>query len=323
MLLVIQSILASVQFQALLFYLPIVFWRAKNDDTGMDMNDVIESAEKVQQVTTEEDRNRKLKNLATQTDRYLGMRKLENKYGSFSIKALIKRVFGMCGRKYGNFITVLYFFVKIWFLANVLGQLWMMNYFLGQDYASYGTEAITRMIAGEDWSSDHRFPRVTFCDVETRRLGALHEYTVQCVLTINLFNEKIYLFLWFWFIYIAAMTFLGLLMHTVRTFTPSYKDIYIGKHLTQGLADFDGNSPRNMEAMHMFIHDYLKSDGVLLTRLVGHNTNKATVRDYVCHCFKFFIQKPDVQKALADKVGDDDLIPLAASTSSDSHDSFA
>jgi len=47
--------------------------------------------------------------------------------------------------------------------------------------------------------------------VQVRRLGAVHRYTIQCVLPINLFSEKIYMFLWFWTVFVAIVTVISAL----------------------------------------------------------------------------------------------------------------
>jgi hypothetical protein len=64
-----------------------------------------------------------------------------------------------------------------------------------------------------------------------RRLGNVQRYTVQCVLPINLFNEKIYLFLWFWMVFVAAITCFSLLTWAMRSAFRSDRHRYVKKHL--------------------------------------------------------------------------------------------
>jgi len=57
----------------------------------------------------------------------------------------------------------------------------------------------------------YRFPRVSMCDFKIRQSTNVHSYTVQCVLPVNMFNEKIFTVVWFWLFFMAVVTLVGLL----------------------------------------------------------------------------------------------------------------
>ena len=113
------------------------------------------------------------------------------------------------GRTLGSYVSMLYVFVKFLYLFNVIAQLYIMNRFLGSEYTFWGWEVsvpvvhdetsvqtLTDLWSGREWAESGVFPRVTLCDFRIRRLANIHRYTVQCVLMLNMFNEKIFLFLW-------------------------------------------------------------------------------------------------------------------------------
>ena len=76
--------------------------------------------------------------------------------------------------------------------------------------------------------------QVTLCDFEIRQLNNIQRWTFQCALPINLFNEQIFSFLWFWFIFVAIITIFSFGLWVARAIMRSNRSHYVRKFLKVG-----------------------------------------------------------------------------------------
>ena len=68
------------------------------------------------------------------------------------------------------------------------------------------------------------FPKVTKCTFNKYGPSGTVERTDHlCVLAINIINEKIYVFLWFWFFTLTAWTALHMLLRLVTIISTSFR----------------------------------------------------------------------------------------------------
>jgi len=117
--------------------------------------------------------------------------------------------------------VVLFLISKIFYMVNVIGQLFLLNLILATKYNTFGFDVVRDLLENRDWTEESyvAFPRVTLCDFKVRGqdLVNVHPYTVQCVLPINLYNESIYVFLWYWMVLVAALSILRFRFHVVTS----------------------------------------------------------------------------------------------------------
>jgi len=94
--------------------------------------------------------------------------------------------------------------------VNVLLQLLFMNFFLGGEFTTYGSDVISMTNLEQEQRSDplsRVFPKVTKCTFHKfGPSGTVQKFDGLCVLPLNIINEKIYVFLWFWFVILAITT---------------------------------------------------------------------------------------------------------------------
>ena len=148
-----------------------------------------------------------------------------------------------------------------------------------------------------DWTESPgvAFPRVTYCDLDVRRLGNLHRYTVQCTLPINMYTEKIYMFLWFWMVFVALMTAIGFFVWFARVIVTSDKIRFVRNHLKMmgRLSD-----PAEAEKVKDFVENYLAQDGNFVMRLIAHNTNSIIVTEVMCSLWDKYRKALDLPKPI-------------------------
>ena len=72
------------------------------------------------------------------------------------------------------------------------------------------------------------FPRVTKCRFNKfGPSGSIQELDALCVLPLNMYNEKIFVFLWFWFSIVAILCFYSIVVKIVLIVCPFARFHYI------------------------------------------------------------------------------------------------
>jgi hypothetical protein len=103
---------------------------------------------------------------------------------------------------------------------------------------------------------------------------------VQCVLTINIFTEKIYIILWFWYVVLTAITLIDLLTFIFRHCLPSQRYNYIRKHVLI-FSKLEDNNNEEKKLLKLFALSYLRPDLILVLKLLATNVNAMVVSELI------------------------------------------
>jgi hypothetical protein len=113
------------------------------------------------------------------------------------------------------------------------------------------------------------------------------------VLPINLFNEKIFTFLWFWFVLVAIITCASFLAWLWRSVFRRNRVNVVKKYLK--ISD-NLQNPSDRKLCKRFADQYLRDDGVFLLRIVEFNSNDILMTDLVTKMWQIYQDKPMIKK---------------------------
>lgn len=279
-------------FQAILFYLPTQIWHGLNSKSGIDADNILQAAHAISRIGEGDAQKRTMKMLSNQMDRFLSNR-VERGHCSLHPKTILS--YACCGRRLGNYLIMVFIASKIFYIANIFAQLFVLNKILSIRFDSFGFDLLKNMVSSDDWteSSAVAFPRVTYCDflIRGQDLANTQTYTVQCVLPINLYNEKIYFFLWFWMVFVLVASMVSFFVWLFRFMFESDRIKFIRNHLLLGGKVGVGYGLNDRTMINKFTNGYLKQDGAFILRLIAHNTNNISTTEIICNLWQFWLDK--------------------------------
>jgi len=159
-------------------------------------------------------------------------------------------------------------------IAMLVLNWWATDAFLGGNFHSYGSDVVgyysksdyNRQTDGERFDPMcNAFPTKVSCDVDTGSTSNQGSTTnVLCILAQNIINEKIYLFLWFWFVLMFVVSGLQAIFEIAIFAIPSFRSFVIARQTGTYLS---GEMKKYIE------RDCNHGDWFILYQ-IGKNTNR-------------------------------------------------
>jgi hypothetical protein len=182
-----------------------------------------------------------------------------------------------CQGRTGASMAYFYIFIKFLYIFNIIFQIIFLQYFLSYYDVNYLQDGLKRFFSNSfSLPESQLFPRMTLCDFQIRELGERHFYTVECVLVINIFIEKMYYLLWLWFGILLLITIIDTIRLLYRIFLRHSRNVFINENL--GLIV---KSHLTQEKQFEYFLRYFPIDNLFALKIISTNSNSLIVAEII------------------------------------------
>ncbi|CAK5028443.1 unnamed protein product [Meloidogyne enterolobii] len=223
--------------QALLFWLPNWIWNILHKQTAINPRCLLSEAQKSRKLHGA-DRDKEIGEIASFVSDTISNFSPDDKFGYRS------------RHPSGLNATFLYLALKLLYVLNCFGQLIILNRFLGGEFHSWAWQAVFDLFKGVDWGESKLFPRVIM---------------FQCVIMLNMINEKLYFFLHFWFLFVGIVTLVNFFYYFAMLMIPRMRTNFVRQNINKHQQKLRGFGRREL---HRFVQCRLRPDGVLLIHFI-------------------------------------------------------
>ncbi|PAA58479.1 hypothetical protein BOX15_Mlig011707g2 [Macrostomum lignano] len=249
-----------LSIQALLVFLPHLLWRVTSARSGGEPHRIVKLASELASTGKPKRKRRKMAEyLAKQLRKSIAIA------GTVTGSRL-----PCCGsNRCACWLFVSYIVNKFVYVLNGLGQLYLMKTYLGYQDLHFGWSSVSHLLNERYWQQTGIFPRVTFCDIPIKQVGQWNTRSVQCVLPMNMLNEKIYIFLWFWIVLCMALQVVYCVFW-IASIAPPAQRLKFMRSLVRLESPHSGLGPAvDTPSKRTFMRDHLRLDGVFILQMVA------------------------------------------------------
>lgn len=196
---------------------------------------------------------------------------------------------------FGRFLTIAYVFTKLLYAINAVLQFGFLNSLLGDRFALYGYQALNDWLHGAvDGVGAALFPKVTICQFDIRGpiTGSIQKTAVECLLPRNLFYERAFIFLWWWFAFVTVITVLGLLRWLMKNATAGSRRRFVWKYLRS----LRHVGEEDKTEVQKFADIGLRSDGIFCLSVILRNSNDLTTAHVVAGVWDRWSQRQEDER---------------------------
>lgn len=186
-------------------------------------------------------------------------------------------------------LIMFYMSIKLLYTLNAFCQIVLMQSFLSLDmrnYTFFGGTILHDIINGKDWQVSMVFPRMGYCFAKIRHLGGTNHVIAQCTLPINMFNEKIYIFLWFWMLSLSIITTSSLIRWFIRTVVHKNKTDFLKRYLK--ISGEYRNEDLSDGKVKEFESYFLRNNGMFLLRMMASSAGDLITAEVVSQLWKIY-----------------------------------
>ncbi|CAF1292655.1 unnamed protein product [Adineta steineri] len=270
--------------QALFFSLPRIIWQSFNDKIGLSIRNLVDASNKCQTCDSDEDRSTVIQYISDCLQRYEEyINPLTSDKSSYT-KYIYRQCRLLCKARTGVSLTLFYIFIKFLYILNLISQIIFLQYFLSyhdRNYLQSGFDIFIKVFSGFSLPESKLFPRITLCDFQIRELGDNHFYTVECILVINIFIEKMYFILWIWFGILLFITIFDTIRIIYRILVRHSRHSFIVDNL-----DLIVKTPhRNANQFEYFLQ-YFLIDNIFTLWVISSNSSSLIVAEILHELFQ-------------------------------------